>query len=121
MTTVAPEQTCSWVGRLLYGYISPVIDLSRRVNRVPVDDMPPLLDSDKVVFLRSYAFKVSAIHINILVGEAHDRCTSTWTRFPVRNVGIYFLGFSVYFVSHDRREMFPSGFELTNVIQGKNT
>lgn len=69
MPTVNPEQTCSWADRLLYGYISPVIDLSRRVNHVSVDDMPSLLDSDKLAVLRSHAFPVQFFPIFVSIIE----------------------------------------------------
>ncbi|PPR00601.1 hypothetical protein CVT24_005442 [Panaeolus cyanescens] len=56
MPTPSYEQTASWISFLTFSFMNPLIHLGSRVPHIPVDALPPLLDTDDAHYLTGKAF-----------------------------------------------------------------
>ncbi|KAE9402019.1 P-loop containing nucleoside triphosphate hydrolase protein [Gymnopus androsaceus JB14] len=56
-TSPSPEQTCSWLSRLVYSFMDPVIINAYKVPTLPHEDLPPLADYDHAEYLTKRSFR----------------------------------------------------------------
>ncbi len=59
--TPAPEQTCSPLSFVLFGFLDEVIFLGYKMPHLPLEKLPPLADYDASSYLRIRSFKVCMI------------------------------------------------------------
>ncbi len=61
---INPEQTTSLISRMLYIYIDPIITSASKVDHLPLEQLPPLCDSDAMKNLVARSFKVRGKRIS---------------------------------------------------------
>lgn len=59
-TIPSPEQTCSWLSRLVYSFMDPVIIKALRRPNLPYEDLPPLADYDDAEYLTKRSLQVGS-------------------------------------------------------------